>query len=751
MVVLMVALIVMSIVYGISISLFEKDARQKNALILDYVKETLDGMLSEINKLGFELSYNESLLNLSKNQQNYDLKDAVQLTSNLRVLKSTNKIINEISIYFPKSGQVINSTGRFTAYQFYLLYHRQSRQNYDEYLNMLNRTHVMEYVVHEEKLNNKEEFNINFYHTLSIGADEDSTPVMIILLDRKKIEHMIELVVRTNSEYFAIMHDRTNIIADSGNKSLLTEAMKTIHSEQGMPSGKQWSNALMISQTPSLYGGLYYVSISKKSYLLGVLDTCRNILIIGILFILVFDMAIAVFFSKLNAKPISNITMAISQKVQFTEKDKDVYEYLENNIKNILNENATISKTLENQMSVLKNYYAIQLLQGNMIEFTEYQQFCNQYHIDTSRGHHCIFALYVQSVQVQIEKSGAGMDDIGDALYTLLSTSVKKLCTEDYSAELVKLDAIYCVWITVSGEDNELAEKVEKYCNTLIDEVRTQYGITIKIACGNIYDNWNQIALSYTEALQALDGLIKMKDAEYLNYASLKKDSQYSKSNSLELLSQFVNCLKLQDYENALRMTDSLFMTYLHPQLTKDIFKLHRNTLVSIIMDTVEQASAMYGQLDYCQCYHRIQSALQKPSLLQQVIKETIQEIIDCQCKNEQLEYSRYTKMLKEYIDQNYADPNLGLYMIADHFGMNNTYLSKIFKNEFNIGVLEYINKVRIEKAKQILIDTDQSILQVSQAVGYLSDITFIRVFKRYEGTTPGRFREGMKRKQVCC
>ena len=49
---------------------------------------------------------------------------------------------------------------------------------------------------------------------------------------------------------------------------------------------------------------------------------------------------------------------------------------------------------------------------------------------------------------------------------------------------------------------------------------------------------------------------------------------------------------------------------------------------------------------------------------------------------------------------------------------------------------------MRIANAKKLLAETDLKIKQIASTVGYISDINFIRVFKRYEGTTPGRFRE---------
>jgi len=58
------------------------------------------------------------------------------------------------------------------------------------------------------------------------------------------------------------------------------------------------------------------------------------------------------------------------------------------------------------------------------------------------------------------------------------------------------------------------------------------------------------------------------------------------------------------------------------------------------------------------------------------------------------------------------------------------------------MNVTEYIVQVRVREAKRLLESTDLTILQVSQQVGYATDIGFIRVFKKQEGITPGKYRE---------
>jgi AraC-like DNA-binding protein len=95
----------------------------------------------------------------------------------------------------------------------------------------------------------------------------------------------------------------------------------------------------------------------------------------------------------------------------------------------------------------------------------------------------------------------------------------------------------------------------------------------------------------------------------------------------------------------------------------------------------------------------------------------------------------------KDIIDKCYKDPLLGLYSIADELGVSNSYTSKMFKSKYGIGILEYLNKVRIDNAKKLIADGN-SIKSVALEVGFSSDISFIRVFKKYEQTTPGKYKK---------
>ena len=73
---------------------------------------------------------------------------------------------------------------------------------------------------------------------------------------------------------------------------------------------------------------------------------------------------------------------------------------------------------------------------------------------------------------------------------------------------------------------------------------------------------------------------------------------------------------------------------------------------------------------------------------------------------------------------------------------MNMTYLSRYFKEHTGIGLLGYINGVRIDYAKQLMREQNITVAEAAKAAGFENQNTFIRLFKKFEGKTPGVFLE---------
>jgi AraC-like DNA-binding protein len=100
------------------------------------------------------------------------------------------------------------------------------------------------------------------------------------------------------------------------------------------------------------------------------------------------------------------------------------------------------------------------------------------------------------------------------------------------------------------------------------------------------------------------------------------------------------------------------------------------------------------------------------------------------------------TQNIKQYIETHYADPNLSLNHLSDHFSYHSTYLSKLFKDEFGDKFVDYVATVRVEQAKSLLLNTELTIQEIAERVGYLHSFSFSRVFKKLVGMPPGEYRK---------
>ncbi|TLS53872.1 AraC family transcriptional regulator [Paenibacillus antri] len=97
---------------------------------------------------------------------------------------------------------------------------------------------------------------------------------------------------------------------------------------------------------------------------------------------------------------------------------------------------------------------------------------------------------------------------------------------------------------------------------------------------------------------------------------------------------------------------------------------------------------------------------------------------------------------VRQYIDENYASPDLSLNLLSRTYNLSPSYLSQLFKDEFGEKFVDYLVGIRIEKAKKLLQNTSEPIQDIANKVGYLHAFSFIRAFKKLVGKTPGEFRK---------
>lgn len=99
-------------------------------------------------------------------------------------------------------------------------------------------------------------------------------------------------------------------------------------------------------------------------------------------------------------------------------------------------------------------------------------------------------------------------------------------------------------------------------------------------------------------------------------------------------------------------------------------------------------------------------------------------------------------KRIIKYIDEHYSEP-LSLSLLAEEFSFSYYYLSTYFSNHSSEGFNEYLNRVRINKALELLREGNMPISEISGAVGYSDHSYFSKVFKKFTKLTPSQYKRG--------
>ena len=105
-------------------------------------------------------------------------------------------------------------------------------------------------------------------------------------------------------------------------------------------------------------------------------------------------------------------------------------------------------------------------------------------------------------------------------------------------------------------------------------------------------------------------------------------------------------------------------------------------------------------------------------------------------------EYSAdmYVEYAANYINANYAAAKIS--DVAAYIGIHRSYLTSIFKKKKGISPQEYLMQCRMKTASSLLLDSNLSVQEISQRVGYDNSLTFSKVFKTYYGVSPKHFRQ---------
>jgi len=293
---------------------------------------------------------------------------------------------------------------------------------------------------------------------------------------------------------------------------------------------------------------------------------------------------------------------------------------------------------------------------------------------------------------------------------------------------------------------NDLQIELRRIMLLVQQIILVQTSHTVRIAAGSVSVGIAGIEKSFSEALELLQyAEITDTHACALIYREMPPmhTSDMDDNFWFKKEMQFMNCVSAQDFQNAARIfSEILDSDYLRDGLPLKLANCRMMGLINSMVNTLGKVRLTIDA-DFFEKLDPWTTILSCRSLSE--LKKCSNEILGSinhyfESQKKQSPYDRMTPIMI-YLKEHYNDCNLCVSSVADHFDLNPSYLSRIFKKIVGMGLAEYLQRIRISAAMQLMKDNELSVKEVAERVGYNNALTMNRAFKKYEGTTAGKLR----------
>ena len=122
-------------------------------------------------------------------------------------------------------------------------------------------------------------------------------------------------------------------------------------------------------------------------------------------------------------------------------------------------------------------------------------------------------------------------------------------------------------------------------------------------------------------------------------------------------------------------------------------------------------------------------------------IESVLRKVLECRENRMEDRYSDIMGKAKDFITNHFRNPNLSLNSVASYVNMSPNHFCSVFSQEAGETFTEYLTKVRLKKAKELLKTTSLRAAEIAYGVGYNDPHYFSYIFKKWEGVTPKEFR----------
>ncbi|MEN1989545.1 helix-turn-helix domain-containing protein [Paenibacillus hubeiensis] len=561
-----------------------------------------------------------------------------------------------------------------------------------------------------------------------------SEGVLVINVKMSSIEQSIDSMVNGQLSFMTILDHNGQVVYDA-------------HSDhEGVANGRKL-NTLTLERL-----GWTFTSGIKAGNLFGWVSVISYVWV-GIAFVtVVCSIIYIVYITRRNYKPIQVIMNRIeAHQIRTMEQSgsrTDEMKLIDGVLENLINHMMDYDKKSRENMLLQRSKLFNDLLHGENLDgiMERLQELSPLSGFDDSNS--ARFAVVVGEIN-RFEK-------VFQQKYTRSEQNTLRFALMNVLQELSRDQGLQCwtEWIGAdraailflsTGNEAETTEQIKAVAEECRDWVEQNLRIPLSFGIGPIAEGAEHIRHSYAAAEAVLHRKLLMNGDVALAAESGETPQRLLVTYScLQMISEFVKRFRMSSSQWRDQL-EEMFEAFEQNQLQDDQI---RSLIQAMLQMLSREVAVMSEQLQEQLSEERIGERLKRmdeAETFEEVKALLLDDLTDLfrtyVSASETKSYRAMVNEMKNYIEEQFANPDLSLKHLSERFQISGKHASYLFKTEFNMKFVDFVTELRMKEAERLLLNSDLSQQDIALKVGYANAISFGRVFKRIVGITPGDYR----------
>lgn len=721
-----------------------EETQQQKLTLLGQLEDNLNGKVKYADALMNSIVSDNKLSQVAKGYDSYTYSD---LMADMQSAYKPDYLLN-FSVYIAGTDEIVTEGVHMQAPDFFTYMYRVEGIDYKtfarEYLTGYKLRSLMP-TVRIETFGKNPVTALPYVQSFPLSPNGRELGQVLVLIDTKDLTDLIaKLSESTRSGVYILDQNGRLVLSSEGapkpDGGLGQELRGGGESFQTKIAGEK----VMVTQVASKANGWRYVLATPKNvYFQQNAKFALSCLVIFLVYLVV-GFAVVNFLARRSYRPIKEIRDIITDyRAEGDPGGGNELYAIKNTLISQFDIDRQLNAKLQEQMPVVRQAYLLSLIRGLEVDYGEAQRKLPSLGVRPVSDRFLLCVLEFDLDSPFFLESSRLAEENYSAARAVLHGAEEEHAEEGRPCFLLDLDRNRCVYfVNAAGQaaGEEAAKQFQERMDRLTAYASGQYGLNVSFGVSMVHDGLKSLPKCFDEAGKALEIALKSQKYGAVYFGDVgDRDPGYYYPTDTEYL--LVSLLKGGKYAESRELLNNIFVVNANLRVRGKAL----DALLSEVSSTLERVMNGVPSAKGKEPDTAPPAALLGPDRTLESAKTAFMEYIARIAEASGNRAVRKTELLvnniAEFIEKNMEGNLLDLNYISRKFGLTPQYVSNIFKKYRRENVKEYISKLKLERAKELLLTTDLPLYEVSTRMGYADELGIFRLFRKYENRTPGEWR----------